>query len=219
MSKNLNLTHAHLRRDYKASGLFESQMKSHPMDQFSVWFAEAVKRKVVDANAFVLATADKKARPAARVLLMKGFSKKGITFFTNYTSDKGLQLAKNPLGEAVFFWNSLSRQVRLNGLVTRLSRKESLSYFQSRPQLAQIAACASDQSRPVSSREALMQKFEVVQAKFKSQKPILPEDWGGYQLQVQSVEFWQGQPDRLHDRVRYELARSGKTWLKIRIQP
>lgn len=218
MSKNLNLTHAHLRRDYEAAGLFEKKMKADPMAQFGIWFKMAVKKKMPDANAFILATADRKARPAARVLLMKGFNGKGITFFTNYASDKGRQIAQNPRGEAIFYWNALSRQVRLNGRLARLPRSESLAYFKSRPQLAQLAACASDQSRLITSRKDLLQKFEKIQARFSGDAVELPADWGGYQLFVEQVEFWQGQPNRLHDRIRYERSSRG-TWIKVRIQP
>ena len=161
MQKNLNLSHAHIRRDYHSDELIEKKFKAHPMKQFSIWFDKAVEKKTPDANAFILATADRKGRPSARVLLMKGYDKKGITFFTNYSSEKGRQLAQNPYGEAVFFWNLLNRQVRLRGSIRRLDRMESLAYFKSRPLEAQIAACVSKQSRIIKGRKELQKKFDL----------------------------------------------------------
>ncbi len=217
MSKNLNLTHAHLRRDYASDGLLEKQMKATPMQQFKIWFQNAVEARVSDANAFVLATVDSQTRPAARVLLMKGFNSKGITFFTNYGSAKGTQIKKHPFGEAVFFWAGLNRQVRLQGSLKKLSRNVSSAYFRSRPLLAQIAASASHQSRPITGRMQLEQEFELLKAKYQKKAPQMPAEWGGYQLEVYKAEFWQGRPSRLHDRICYQ-ATAGR-WKKVRLQP
>lgn len=218
MPKKTNLFHISLRRDFHSSGLFESKMKPSPMAQFAGWFQESVRRKIPDANAFVLATAGSRGEPSARVLLMKGFDSQGITFFTNYSSEKGRQISQNPQGEAVFFWNQLNRQIRLRGTLVKLSRKESLEYFESRPVLARLAACVSKQSQLISSRKKLEGKFEAIRNQLKKNAPALPVDWGGYQLRVKQVEFWQGRPNRLHDRIRYRRV-AGKTWKKERLQP
>ncbi len=218
MQKNLNLSHAHIRRDYHSDELVEKKFKAHPMKQFSIWFDEAILKKHPDANAFILATADRLGRPSARVLLMKGYDKKGITFFTNYSSEKGKQLAQNPHGEAVFFWNLLNRQVRLRGAIRRLSRTQSLTYFNSRPLDAQIAACISKQSCAIKGRKELQKKFDLFKKNTKSIGPQMPFGWGGYILEVHRVEFWQGRPNRLHDRLSYLRSSSG-AWKKIRLQP
>ncbi len=217
MPKNLNLSHLKLRRDYQAPGLIEKRMKAQPMQQFAIWFKDAVKKNLPDANAFILATADHHARPSARVLLMKGFNSRGITFFTNYASAKGRQLKANPRAEAVFFWNQLSRQVRLNGRIVKLSRKDSLAYFRTRPLLAQLAAAVSDQSRPISSRKILVKRFESLMKRSAGAAPDLPGNWGGYELRLKTAEFWQGQPNRLHDRLLYRFF-SGR-WSRVRLQP
>ncbi len=218
MPNNLNLTHAHLRRDYRAPGAAGKKMNAQPMLQFKAWFGDACKMKIPDSNAFVLATADKKSRPSARVLLMKGFNSCGITFFTNYLSAKGRQLQVNPQAEAVFFWNKLNRQVRLSGQVVRISRRKSLAYFRSRPLMAQMTACISDQSRPILNRKLLTHKLSLFKSRLAGTLPALPDDWGGYELRVKAAEFWQGQPNRLHDRFCYKLSAKGR-WIQTRLQP
>ncbi len=216
-SKDLNLTHAHLRRDYRSDLFSEKKVARHPMKQFALWFAEAVAKKVRDGNAFVLATAQKN-QPAARVLLMKASSSDGITFFTNYASDKGKQIAANPQAEAVFFWGELNRQVRLRGRLTKLPRKESEAYFRSRPREAQLAACASHQSAVIESREQLEKKYEQLEKRYPNQLPPMPKNWGGYLLTVKRAEFWQGRPSRFHDRLVYVRSSRG-IWQIARLQP
>lgn len=216
-SRNLNVTHAHLRRDYKSDHFSEKKVARHPMRQFSLWFHEAVKKKLKDSNAFVLATSQKN-QPTARVLLMKASSDDGITFFTNYASSKGKQLAANPKAEAVFFWGALNRQVRLSGKVVKLSHKQSLEYFRSRPREAQLAACASHQSLPIEGREMLEKKYAELDSGCSNQLPDMPREWGGYLLEVNRVEFWQGRPSRLHDRLVYTKSTS-KSWQIVRLQP
>lgn len=215
-SKNLNLTHSHLRRDYASDLFSEKKVARHPMRQFSLWFNEAVEKKLKDSNAFILATVEKN-QPAARVLLMKATSDEGLTFFTNYASAKGRQLTANPKAEAVFFWGELNRQVRLSGKVVKLPRKESLDYFRSRPREAQLAACASNQSSPIPSREMLEQKYARLDSRYPNQLPDMPREWGGYLLKVNRVEFWQGRPSRFHDRLLY--TRTGGAWKLSRLQP
>ncbi len=215
-SKNLNLTHSHLRRDYASDLFSEKKVARHPMRQFSLWFNEAVQKNLKDSNAFILATVEKN-KPAARVLLMKASSDEGLTFFTNYASAKGKQLTANPKAEAVFFWGELNRQVRLSGKVVKLSHKESLDYFRSRPREAQLAACASNQSSLIKSREQLEQKYERLDSEYPNQLPPMPEEWGGYLLKVNRVEFWQGRPSRFHDRLLY--TRTSSNWKVTRLQP
>ncbi|HRK61197.1 MAG TPA: pyridoxamine 5'-phosphate oxidase [Candidatus Omnitrophota bacterium] len=216
-SGNLNVTHAHLRRDYQSDFFSEKKVAGHPMRQFGLWFDEAVKKKVPDGNAFVLATSGKN-QPSARVLLMKASSNEGITFFTNYTSEKGKQITMNPHAEAVFFWGALNRQVRLRGKLSKLSRKESETYFRSRPLEAQLAACASQQSAPVQSRLLLEDKYLRLQKQYQNELPPMPENWGGYLLKVSQVEFWQGRPSRFHDRLLYKKSARG-FWKITRLQP
>lgn len=217
MPKNLNFTHPYLRRDFFSDHFLEKNVARHPMDQFKIWFEESVKQKIPDANAFTLATADSKNNPTARVLLMKGFNQQGITFFTHYQSAKGKAISQNSKGAAVFFWSQLNRQIRLEGNLIKLSRKESLDYFQSRPLLAQIAACISKQSQMIASRAELERKFEELKNQLKNDDPDLPPDWGGYLLKIKRVEFWQGQKNRLHDRLVYQ--KISNRWKLFRLQP
>ena len=216
-SSNLNVTHAHLRRDYQSDLFSEEKVARHPMRQFSLWFNEVVRKKLQDGNAFVLATSNKN-QPSARVLLMKASSDAGITFFTNYASEKGKQIAGNSHAEAVFFWGGLNRQVRLRGKLSKLSRKDSEAYFRSRPLEAQLAACASQQSAPIKDRLQLEEKFLQLQKRYQNQLPPMPKTWGGYLLKVNQVEFWQGRPSRFHDRLLYKKSARG-VWKVIRLQP
>lgn len=206
-----------LRREYTHRGLDEQSARSNPLDQFTAWLYEAVDARIVEPNAMVLATADAQGRPAARTVLLKDFDERGFVFFTNYESQKGRELNENPRASLVFLWKELERQVRVDGPVQRVSREESETYFRSRPFEARLGAWASPQSRPVAKREALEGAFEALRARYASQDVPLPPYWGGYRVQHQELEFWQGRPNRLHDRLLYTREAGG--WSVRRLAP
>lgn len=188
------------------------------------WFAEAADftaadgGRVVEPNAMVLGTVTEDGRPVTRTVLCKGADEDGVYFFTNYTSAKAGQLAVNPRAAATFPWYQMHRQVHVRGVVEKVSRAETLEYWRTRPRGSQLGAWASHQSRPVASREALVAEYARVEAEFAGVDPVpLPEFWGGYRLRPDEVEFWQGRPDRLHNRVRARLVAGG--WLIERLQP
>lgn len=186
------------------------------LSQFSRWFADAVAADVAEPNAMVLATTDGSGRPSARTVLLKGFDQRGFTFYTNYDSHKGTDLAANPHTSMVFPWHTMHRQVVVAGTASRLDRAETEAYFATRPRGAQLGAWASQQSTVVSSREELDRALERVAQQFPDHVPA-PPHWGGFRIAPHTVEFWQGQPDRLHDRLRYRLTDSG--WVIERLAP
>lgn len=208
---------ARLRREYEAIGLIESDMAADPITQFQSWFDGAVEAGLDEPNAFVLGTADAHAVPSARAVLMKGIDDDGLVFYTNLASRKSEELRVNPPAAATFLWTPLHRQVRFEGRVSMVTGAEADRYFETRPRGAQIAAHASAQSQVVDSRAALDAAFEALDLKFRGVKVPRPRAWGGWRLAPDRVEFWQGQPDRFHDRVRY--VREGKTWRKERLAP
>jgi pyridoxamine 5'-phosphate oxidase len=199
---------AFLRESYTRGGLSEEDVALDPWEQFAKWFEEAVSAGLREPNAMTLAT----ATPNARIVLMKGFGRDGVTFFTNYESVKGRELASNPQVALLFYWNELERQVRMRGAVERVSREESLAYFRSRPRGSQVGAAISPQSVVISSRSELEKRL----ADFGDGEVPLPEHWGGYRVAVTEFEFWQGRPNRLHDRLRYRLADG---WIRERLAP
>lgn len=207
---------ATLRQEYEAQGLVEGDMADDPFTQFDSWFEGVVEAGLHEPNTFVLATADAEGRPSARALLMKDFGSDGLVFFTNYESRKSLDLAANPRAAATFVWLPLHRQVRFEGTVERLTDEDSDEYFARRPRGARIAAHASDQSRPVETREEMYERFAEADAAYGDVVPR-PATWGGWRLRPERVEFWQGQPNRFHDRVVYSMTSS--TWEKGRIAP
>lgn len=198
-------------------GLRETDVDPDPIEQFRRWYRYAKWARIHQPHAFALATADE-ARPAARMLLMKGFDRCGFVFYTNYESRKGRELEKNPRAAMLFFWSELHRQVRIEGVVSRLTREESEAYFHSRPRGSQLGAWASMQSRPLDSRDTLIRREREFAKKFAGGPVPLPPYWGGYRLTPDRFEFWQGRRYRLHDRVVYELEDGGR-WRIIRLYP
>lgn len=209
---------ADLRREYTRYGLKEESLAKTPLEQFRVWFDQAVSAGLSDPNAMTLATADGSGEPSARIVLLKGFDEHGFVFFTNYLSTKGRQLRENPRATLVFYWPEFERQVRVCGGVDRTSREESETYFQSRPRESQIGAHVSHQGEVIASRDELEKTFAKVTEMYLGKDIPLPEYWGGYRLKPQTVEFWQGRPSRLHDRIRYRQEEGGD-WKIERLCP
>ena len=209
---------ADLRREYARARLDESDVSHDPMVEFARWFAEAQEARVLEPNAMTLATADPDGAPAARIVLLKGFDERGLVFFTDYRSRKGAELEANPRAALVFYWGELERQIRISGRVIRTSAEESETYFRSRPLGSRLGAWVSHQSRVIPSREVLEQDLREVEARFGDGEVPLPGHWGGYRLEPATVEFWQGRPSRLHDRIRYRRQPSGR-WVIERLSP
>jgi pyridoxamine 5'-phosphate oxidase len=206
-----------LRREYEAEGLQERDMAADPFTQFTTWFDVVLEAGLHEPNAFVLATADAKGRPSARAVLMKEFDERGVVFYTGLGSRKSQEIHVNPTGAATFVWTPLHRQVRFEGPVVRVSDQEADRYFATRPRGAQLAAHASDQSEVVRSRQELEDRLSEVATRFGEGMVPRPDDWVGWRLVPESVEFWQGRPDRFHDRVVYRGDGSG--WMKQRLAP
>lgn len=207
---------ADIRRDYESDGLLESRMATDPFAQFTEWMNDALAADILDPNAMTVSTVGEDNKPTARVVLLKGFDADGFVFFTNYESKKGRDLAANPNASFNFFWPELHRQVAILGSVEKTSREESEKYFKSRPIESQIGAWASAQSSVIASREVLETRFDGFHEKFGGDVP-LPPFWGGYRLQPDKFEFWQGRENRLHDRIIY--TRDGDAWRISRLSP
>ncbi len=208
-----------IRREYSRATLDESAVTRNPVEQFAKWFDEALKSELAEATAAALATAasgaDGTVRPSARMVLLKGFDARGFVFYTNYESRKGRELATNPWGSLVFYWAELERQVRIEGRVEKASVEESDEYYKSRPIGARIGAWASPQSEPISKTGLMARAAEM--GLRHGLNPSRPPHWGGYRLRPDALEFWQGRPSRLHDRIRYRLA-DGE-WVIERLAP
>ena len=207
-----------LRREYALAGLKESDLDPNPFKQFDKWFQQALAAGLPEPNAMTLATATLDGKPSARIVLLKGFDERGFVFFTNYESQKGRELSANPQAALVCYWIELERQVRISGRVSRVSAEESEAYFHSRPLGSQLGAWASQQSEVVSGRKILEDRLEELTQEYQSKPMPLPPYWGGYCVAPETLEFWQGRPNRLHDRLRYTL-QPGDQWLIERLSP
>ncbi len=207
---------AALRRDYARESLTERDVDSDPIAQFEKWFEEALHAEMIEPNAMTLATSTSDGRPSARIVLLKGADAKGFVFFTDYRSRKGAELEANPHVSLCFWWDALQRQVRITGTVARVSREESETYFRTRPRGSRIGAWASRQSSALASREVLEKEVERLDSAYSEDVP-LPPHWGGYRVAPDAIEFWQGRPSRLHDRIVY--TRDGGNWGIGRLSP
>ncbi len=211
-------TIADLRKDYQLQSLSENNVAADPVLQFQAWWEEALQSEIAEVNAMTLATASSDGLPSARIVLLKGFSERGFSFFTNYNSFKGQQLSENPRACLVFFWKELERQVRITGVVEKLTEQDSDAYFNSRPPGSRIGAWASPQSQVIESRQWLEANEHEVQQEFGNKAIPRPEHWGGYLVKPVCVEFWQGRLNRLHDRIQYMLNPDG-SWKVERLAP
>src|SRR5216110_2938269 len=204
--------------DHAAHGLRRSDLDPDPIKQFSNWFTAAIEAGIRDVNAMSLATAGRDARPSVRIVLLKSFDQDGFVFFTNYESTKGKQLEANPYAALGFYWIELDRQIRISGKMQKTSREESQAYFRSRPVGSQLGAWASRQSEIIDGRRVLDARMAEMTERFRNKRIPLPPHWGGYRLKPEIMEFWQGRPNRLHDRFRYSRQTDG-SWLIERLAP
>ncbi|MFI9270786.1 pyridoxamine 5'-phosphate oxidase [Kitasatospora sp. NPDC052896] len=207
-----------MRRQYALAGLAEQDLAADPVAQFVRWFAEAEQAGVVEPNAMVLSTADAEGRPSSRTVLLKGFDRRGFVFYTNYGSRKGVELAVNPYASLLFPWHPMDRQVIVVGRVEKTGRDETAAYFRTRPHGSQLGAWASEQSSPVDSRAVLERRYAELATRYPEGEGVpVPPFWGGYRVVPETVEFWQGRLNRLHDRLRYAAAPDG--WRVERLCP
>lgn len=205
-----------LRRQYSKSNISVSSVSKDPFRQFEKWFEEVLSSGFLEPSAMTLATASKTGKPSARVLLLKGIHDNSFVFYTNYKSKKGKDIEENPFGCLLFYWDKLERQVRIEGSIEKVTKHESEEYFNTRPYKSRVGAWASKQSTVIENRSVIVKEFLKYMLKFRTHVP-LPEVWGGYRLIPHLFEFWQGRPNRLHDRVRYIRLKKG--WKIERLAP
>lgn len=208
---------ASLRREYTYAGLRRADLDPDPIKQFNQWFQQAIAAGIREPNAMALATADKQGRPSVRIVLLKEVSPKGFTFFTNYESRKGYELSENPYASLLLFWSELERQVCIAGSVSKVTRAESKKYFDSRPKGSRLAAWVSSQSETIADRSVLEKKLAALQAAHPGDEVPLPPYWGGFRVVPVRIEFWQGRPNRLHDRFQY--LKEPRGWKIDRLSP
>ncbi len=208
---------AELRESYMLAGLLENEMDPDPISQFEVWFEQARAANLLEPNAMTLATSTRNGEPSARIVLLKGLSADGFVFYTNYESQKGRELEVNPRAALLFYWGPLERQVRITGRVERVTREESEAYFESRPKGHRLGAWVSRQSSVIAGREVLAARLKELEELYGAESVPLPPYWGGYRVEPDAIEFWQGRPNRLHDRIRYRALTGG--WMMERLAP
>jgi pyridoxamine 5'-phosphate oxidase len=208
---------ADIRKDYQLKSLSELEVNNNPFSQFTSWWDEAVQSEIDEVNAMTLSTITNEGRPSSRIVLLKGFDSKGFVFFSNYNSSKAQQISSNSHVSLLFFWKELERQIRIDGVCSKVSAEESDAYFHSRPIGSRLGAWASPQSEKIQDREVLVQRLASVTQEFGLENVPRPPHWGGYQVVPTRIEFWQGRSNRLHDRILYE--QQELSWQISRLAP